>query len=179
MRFLTFLVASLVFSANALASTPDFTNGIDNKWVKILALSIEKQSDQLFTNYLPTSSTKIEIFASSDVRMKKLYAVKSHISHGNSSTALLDEPVELRVTRFQYLSLLDLAARQVNSWENNVVYDISEDCGTYRVVKHLYFHGQTQSVISSCGETTQLPILSEGLGEVVERLEALMNYENL
>lgn len=178
MKTLNILLAailSLFFSSIALSF--ELGNGVNSKWTKVIELSSQQDGDQTFTNYLPNSSTKLQIFVHSNIKKKKVYALKSEVSHYSGTTTSLSEPIELDITRNQYLKLLDIATRQPDSWANTIVYDVKENCDGRRVMKHLYFNGNEQSILPACGEVLNLPILSEAIAELVERLEAIMIYE--
>jgi len=184
MKPLVMLFSTLVFSAATMASTPNVSNGVSNinngesnKWVKVFSLSIERSDDQYSTNYMPSSSNRLDIFASTDMKKKRIHAVKSTIIHDDISIALSDSTQKIEISRGQYLSLLDLAARQSGDWES-LVYDISQNCGSPRVVKHLYFNGKKQSILSSCGKGKRLAKPSEGMLLLTDRLESLLKYGN-
>lgn len=178
MKTLNIILAAILplfFSSTTLGF--ELGNGVDNKWTKVIELSSQKGDDQIFTNYLPSSSTKLQIFVHSNINKKRVYAIKSEVSHYSGTTTTLSEPIELNISRNQYLKLLDIATRQPDSWENTVVYDVRENCDGRSVIKHLYFNGNKQSILPACGEVSNFPTLSEAISELVEQLEAIMIYE--
>lgn len=176
MRAFILLISMLAFSAGIMAS--DVANGIDHKWVKVFGLTIERSDSQLFTNYRPSSSTSVEIFASTDIRNRQVYAFKSDVNFDDSFATLSGPNEELNITRAQYLSLLDLATRQSITGEG-LVYETNIDCNAPQLIKHLYFNGKVQSILSNCSSVDRFSTIPSGMRLLVARLEALLTYENL
>lgn len=165
------LILSFFLLSMSGVATPTWASEATSDWVKVFGLTVQEVGDGAVVEGLDRSSYKIEVFAPTNFRSKSYYMVKTFLNQDDSLMPIASMPLETSLERRNYLKLLDLASRQ--HWEP-ISYDTDSSCNeASRVVKHVYYLGKTQTILTNCSESFgEIPEVSSGMQVLVKRLES-------
>lgn len=146
------------------------TSEVNNEWIKVFGLTVQKIDGNSIIGDFDRSSYKIDVFASTNFSSQSYYSVKTYSNSDDSLISISSMPRETSLARRQYLKLLDLASRQ--QWES-IVYDTDLNCDeTSRVVKQVHHLGRTQTIVTNCSENSgSIPEVSLGMQALIKRLD--------